>query len=369
MAYQQNSTPRRTRILFDAFELSSRSGKSIGIYNYAKNLLTGLCRTLDHKADVLVACNSENFVDFQGCGDNVRTIVIGKGPPGKVARQLWQRIGAAIKLRQTCADVYFSPKGFLPANLRFLSPHVRSVIVIHDLIPLWYAENYPNYFGWLEQRVVNSTLMDSIARASTVIAISRATATDIEQRTGRTERVSVVLNGVPRTESTANAGAGQYLFSVGSNLPHKNARGTLEGYQQYRRITKDPLPLIFCGIDDPKVEGVCAVRSISDSQLHNYYVNARLMIFLSHVEGFGFPPLEAMAHGTEVLCSCIPALLEVTKRTAHYVDQNDPLAIGNAIAEILRHPAPDRQHISQLVAEYNWANCANEIANILLSQR
>lgn len=353
------------RILFDAYELAPGAGKSIGIYNYAKNLLLELARAGDQSVQIIVACNTACASDFQFWQKNVRVEIIGSGAPGKLARLLWLGGGAARQVRKQCADVYFSPKGFLPVGITMLSPKAKSVVVIHDLIPLWYADHFPGYFGWLAELVVNRALIRSACKANRIIAISQATASDIQTRLGRSKGVIVVHNGVPVCAPGDAPVEGPYIFAVSSSLPHKNAACLIEAYQKYRMLAKEPLPLVLCGVAQPKVDGIHAVRGLSDAEIHGCYAHARLFVFLSRIEGFGFPPLEAMVHGTEVLCSDIPALREVTHGAASYAPTDEPQAVCTKLLEILDRPAADRDQISKMVKEFSWENCAKGVLAVL----
>lgn len=353
------------RVLFDAYELAPGAGKSMGIYNYAKNLLHELALAGDQSVQLIVACNTACAADFQPRRNNVRVEIIGAGAPGKLARQLWLRGGAALQVRKQCADIYFSPKGFLPNGVTMLSPRAKSVVVVHDLIPLWYADHFPGHFGWLEELVVNRSLIRSACKADRVIAISQATAMDIQTRLGRSKDVIVVHNGVPICAPGDAPIEGPYIFAVSSGLPHKNASGLIEAYRQYRELAKNPLPLVLCGVAQPEVDGIHAMRGLSDAEMHGCYAHARLFVFLSRIEGFGFPPLEAMSHGTEVLCSDIPALREVTHGAAYYVPPDEPQAVCAKLLEILDRPAPDRDLVSKTVKAFSWDTCAKGVLAVL----
>ncbi len=356
------------RVFFDAYELAPGAGKSLGIYNYAKNLLRALVEVSEETVEFVVACNGACAPDFDIRHSRVDMKIFRDEAPGKLARQLWLRVGAAVEVRRQQADVYFSPKGFLPNGLHLFSPRTRSVVVTHDLIPLWYAEHFPGYFGWVEELVVNHGLTQSILGADRIIAISQATATDIRNRLGRIEGVTVVHNGIPTTAPGNPPLSVPFIFAIASGLPHKNAVGVLEAYQHYRGLVQDPLPLVLCGSDSHGAPGVQAVRGLSDADLHGYYAHARLFVFLSRIEGFGFPPVEAMSHGTPVLCSDIPSLREVTCGAACYVSPDDPQSAAAQIAELLAGPIPDKFEIAKIAERYSWEFCARGILNVLRDQ-
>ena len=350
-------------IVFDTYELIPGQGKSIGIYNYAKNLLQALALIIDDSTEVTVVCNAFNLADFSCEHKAVNSIVISERTPGKFSRLAWLFGRAAWVVNQLKADVYFSPKGFLPMGIKALSAKTKTVVVIHDLIPLWYAEHFPGYFGRMEELFINRSLSAGVKNADRIIAISDATADDIAVRLGRKQGVATVHNGIPMTPPGPRPFAQPYIFAMSSPLPHKNADGLLAAYTAYRTLVEKPLPLIVCGIADPKRVGVTAIKGLDSATLHAYYAYADLFVFLSLIEGFGFPPAEALAHGTSVLCSDIPSLREVAKDLAEYVPPDQPEIAGRRIAELLRQDAlPEaKQAKAAILREYTWNACANGV--------
>ena len=357
------------RIVFDTYELIPGLGKSIGIYNYAKNLFKALLQAIDDETEIIVLCNDANLADFSAKHKSAHTLIIADAP-GKISRLLWLFGRAAVEIKNLKADVYLSPKGFLPMGINLFSPGIRTAVVIHDLIPLWYREHYPGQFGWLEEQFINRSILGSAKSADMVIAISQATATDIVNRTGRKNGISVVHNGIAITRPGPMPFPQPYIFAMTSDLPHKNANGILAAYQTYRHLTDTPLPLVVCGISDPNQPGVTAVKGLDDTTLHGYYAHAELFVFLSLIEGFGFPPVEALAHGTKVLCSDIPALREVAKGLASYVAPNEPVAVAEKMAELLaqKDSAAKREQRMAILQEYSWAACADGVLDAIKSQ-
>jgi len=358
------------RIVFDTYELIPGQGKSIGIYNYAKYLLKALIQVVDDKTEIFVICNCSNISDFTYDHNAVTNVVISGGTPGKISRMIWSYGRAAMIIKRLGADVYFSPKGFLPKGINLLSPWTQTVVVIHDLIPLWYAEHYPGYFGWLEELVVNHSIISTVKFADKLIAISQATADDIAFRLGRTKGISVVHNGFSITEPGPRPVDNPYIFAMASQLPHKNADGLLAAYRAYRALENSPLTLVICGISELNQPGVVAVKDLDDTSLHAYYAYADLFVFLSLIEGFGYPPLEALAHGTPVICSDIPSLRETTKGFANYVPPTQAEVVGKKMATLLSQNTPVgiKKERMTIIHKYNWRSCANDVLGVIKNQ-
>ena len=356
------------RIVFDAFELAPGTGKSLGVYNYADRLLAAMAAARPSCADLIVLCNPANETDVRrAVGERAAVQVIGKHAPGRVQRQVWQFTTAALWVREIHGDVYFSPRGYLPYGVG-RGGRVRRVVVCHDLIRLWYSDHYPHYFGRLEHALMVSGALRTLRRSDAVIAISQATADDIQAKVPNAKPVHVVHNGIPVVVPGPRPRADDYLFAVSSPLPHKNLDGLLAAYAAYRSRVDEPLPLVVCGIADPGAAGVQTVRGLSDAALHAYYAGASGFLFLSWIEGFGFPPLEALCHGTPVLCSDIAALREVTLGRARYAPPGNAQATADQIVAMLAANAPraDAALAREVESRFSWPVCARSVWRVLL---
>lgn len=355
-------------VLFDAFELAPNGGKSLGIYKYAVCLFRALLENIPPTILLLVVCNPSCAKDFDcGSHSNAKRLIHSKRPPGKVSRQLWLKFGAQMVARKYGADVYFSPKGFLP-GIWGHSLALKTVVVLHDLIPLWYEELYPGHFGRLEEYLVYSGLRRSVRHADHVIAISRATADDAKAKIGRCAKISVVHNGLPLYQPGQALFDFPYIFAICSSLPHKNAKGVLAAYAKYRVLANAPLPLVVCGITDPKMDGVIAVTGLTNAELHACYRDARAFLFLSLIEGFGFPPLEAMSYGVPVLCSDIPSLREITCGAALLAPPEDSDISGRSLRDVVENEAIRSTLVARglnAVAKYSWRRCARGVISVL----
>ena len=298
------------KVLFDVFELSPAGGKSMGIYHYAKEVWRACVNDLPEDMHVVLVCHGENEHDFFGEHPQVTKVIRQRSTPSQWQRQQWLRWGAQALARALGCGVYFSPKGFLPGLVGAPSG-LKTCVVVHDLIPLWYAERWPGYFSTLELAVLRYELTRTCRHADRLVTISQASADDILARVPGAKRPAVVHNGLPLApQHLVQPTRPPFIFAMASAYPHKNARVLLDGYQCYRALSEHPLDLVVCGIDDPGLPGVQALKGISAEALHGHYRAASLFVFLSLVEGFGFPPLEAMQHGTPVLCSDLPVLRE-----------------------------------------------------------
>jgi alpha-1,3-rhamnosyl/mannosyltransferase len=169
--------------------------------------------------------------------------------------------------------------------------------------------------------------------------------------------------GVPR----------HYVLFVGSNKPHKNVDRLLRAWQRVLPELPSSLSdaiLVVAGKFDPRYplptvmaagyglqERVKVLSHVSDDDLPALYSGALLFVFPSSYEGFGLPPLEAMACGVPVVCAYAGSLPEVVGEAALTVDPHSMHEIADGILRVLRSPALYqflRQRGQQRATLFSW---------------
>jgi alpha-1,3-rhamnosyl/mannosyltransferase len=183
-----------------------------------------------------------------------------------------------------------------------------------------------------------------------VICVSRATARDVVGLLDVPHRkIRVIPNAIEQIFSQPPGPPPlepPYLLCVGTPEPRKNLPALLEAFDQVRRAGRR-VRLALVGADgwgDVRVgstEGVVAFGRVDDAELRDLYAHAEALVLPSLWEGFGLPVGEALAAGTRVACSDLPALREVAGEDATYFDPSDPAAIADGILRSLA--APRRQ--------------------------
>ncbi len=341
------------RLVIDCFKLVKGQGKSIGIYNLAKNLTRHLAQTnqnKEHCEEIVVLGNEYNRKDFEVPG--VRFIQVEGNPLSRLSFTLWELFGVTRAVKKAGGDRVLFPRGYRPLFYRG-----TDIVVIHDLIPFFYDKYFPGVLNRVENAYIMSRLKASIRRARRIVTISQYSLQEMEKLSpGCGARTKVIYNGVnpvPCSDVPSPLKPeGPYLYAGVSALPHKNALGVLKTYEAYfraeRREGKTPARLVLIGIDSPEgipggealspeaAEYVTCCRYIeSGEEMHSLLAGASAFLFLSLIEGFGFPPLEAMQLGVPVICSNRTSLPEVIGDAGLLTDPDDVEGTVSCIRRLL----------------------------------
>jgi glycosyltransferase involved in cell wall biosynthesis len=256
----------------------------------------------------------------------------------------WRAGGVAA---QVPADVYHlvdGSHGYVAARL----PRAKTIITAHDIIPELQARGHfaiprPTRLS----RWVIQAALRGLERAALVMADSQCTADDLV-RLGivPSGRISVVPLGLPPRfvpqsddliedwESRRSA-KDSFLLHIGNNGFYKNRLGAVRTFERVRKqaavrmVLAGPPPdaALKALIRERQLDDVIEFRcDPDDSEIIDLYRQARLLLFPSLYEGFGWPPLEAMAWGCPVVCSRRGSLPEVVGNAALTADDEDELA-------------------------------------------
>lgn len=266
-----------------------------------------------------------------------------------------------------------------------LQPAAGNAVTIHDVL----FEPYPQYFGRLF--VLRSRLMMrwSARRCDLLFTVSEYSRQEIAQRYGvPAERIHVLHNAVDRRvffpgrdgESLVQAHglqSGGYLLTVGRIEPRKNHAALLRAY---RALQGEVPPLVIVGQRDfgygdfeselalmPPGHRVIVLSNVGDGELPALYRHALAFVYPSFAEGFGMPPLEALASGVPVVTSDSTAIPEVVGDAGLLVDPTAPDSLRRAMARILAD-APLRAQLSACGLEradrYTWRRSAEVLASV-----
>jgi alpha-1,3-rhamnosyl/mannosyltransferase len=207
---------------------------------------------------------------------------------------------------------------------------VPLTVTIHDLIHL--HQPLANPLARLYARVM---LRHAIRRARTVLTVTETVKHQLETELGA-RNVVVAPNGVQAVSFDRRPSATPLFLYAGNDKPHKNVETLVEAFEQVQRQIPEAR-LVLAGGTFERFARVADCRGfVDDASLSELYRTATAVVLPSLEEGFGLPAAEAMAHGTPVITTTAPALLEITGDAALHVDPHDAAALRDAMIRIAR---------------------------------
>jgi glycosyltransferase involved in cell wall biosynthesis len=284
----------------------------------------------------------------------------------------------AGKLSALAASIWTVPRRAAADRLDVFHAPTVHPRTLHDLIPLTFYGEAPNKMP-LRWRLFYRWNLRAAARAALIITVSEAARREILDRLApNAKRVRAIYNGVdtPLFVQDASPAVEPYILYVGSFEPRKNllrlarayAQAIRAGFKQDLVVIANPASGDTGGIERELAASGLAGRvrflhSVPEERLWALYRQAELFVFPSLAEGFGLPPLEAMAAGTPVIASDLPALREVLGEAACYVDPFSEQDLANAIVQLAGNPARLAQLTKMGLARssaYTWRDCAEK---------
>lgn len=265
----------------------------------------------------------------------------------------------------------------MPANLCSVLAPCPRITSIHDANFMRYPKTYDTLY-----RLYAQVFFWLAAKRSTrIIAISQAAKKDIVRYfKAPPERIEVIYPGLTHRKSDSKESEyttkfKPYIFFSGALEPHKNLTGLVQAFAQVIGDWKlKDYNLVIAGnfghdyvnianlIDKLGLkEKVHLLGYVEDQRLAELYKNARLFVFPSLNEGFGFPPLEAMQYGVPVAASGVSSLPEVLDKAALFFDPLDVSSITRAIFVLLTDKNKRAELIKlghQRIKNFSWESSA-----------
>ena len=248
----------------------------------------------------------------------------------------------------------------------------KSIVVIHDLQHL----DMPDAFT-TAQRIYRRIAYEQPAiTCDATVTVSDFTSASVVEHLGiDTKKIHRVYPGIDTDmfqPGVRNSPSEPTLYYPARGLPHKNHVRLFRAVERVRE--RHPgLTLILSGSDEqslhPLPDFVVHVGNITPREIRDLYRGVSAVVFPSLYEGFGFPPLEALATGTPVVASRAGALPEVLADHAILVDQTDVASIADGIEQALSQGSRARSSRSKTraaITHFTWSKTAQNVARVFL---
>ncbi len=271
----------------------------------------------------------------------------------RLANYIYKEYQLPRNLAEIGVDVYHSPHGMgLPDSSRL---HCPCLMTLHDIILVSLARDY---YGSTWAKVFKRRLLDKVRSVDHVITVSQYSRNEILDWSGiDPSNVSVIYLGIsnrfgPVTDPRVMERVrhrynllGRFILYIGSTEPRKNMRRAIEAFNIFKKKHAD-YHLVMAGVSykyislQKTLEGLDLDRVlfsgyVEDVDLPALYSMADLLFFPSLYEGFGLPPLEAMACGTPVVTSDISSIPEIVGDAAILINPHDPEHMANGLEKVV----------------------------------
>jgi glycosyltransferase involved in cell wall biosynthesis len=364
-----------------------------GVSEYTFNLVSEILK-LDQKNNYKLFYNSyRNISDRIPKFESGNVEAVKLNYPNKVLNYFYFKLLNFPKIDKRCGvDLFFMPH----INSIALSLECRKVLTIHDLSFI----RYPDFFSIKKNLWHDLINIKKLAKNSDmIVAVSENTKKDIIELLGVSEnKIKVIYSGVdPRFKPIVKndiilSGVknnfklpDRYILSLGTMEPRKNIEGLITAFDLLKNNKNkfDDLKLVLVGGNGWKYkeifktwrkskykDDIIFMGYIPSNVKPHVYNCAELLVCPSFYEGFGFPPLEAMACGTPVISSSVSSLPEITGQAAIQVDPFNVSQLSAAINEILLDNNLKNNLIIKgfdQIRKFNWryaAQCYIDVFNI-----
>jgi alpha-1,3-rhamnosyl/mannosyltransferase len=368
----------RTRVAFNGTALLS---PLTGVGQYAKSLAEGLVATGELEIEYFYAASwskeirTEPIKSISAVKDFIKKVV---PRPYSISRSL-QQWRFNLGIRRISPQLYHEPN-FLPFN--FDGP---TVITAHDLSWIRYPETHPDE----RVKVMNELFPRALERAAHILTDASYVRQEIIEEFGvAPERITSVPLGAravfqPRAEAQCRAVLAErgldyrgFVLCVGTLEPRKNLELAIRAHSTLSASYRRRRPLVLVGMRgwltsnlESLMQPLVASGEIrplgftSEEDLAVLYAAAQVMVYPSLYEGFGLPPLEAMASGTPVIVSNRSTLPEVVGGAGVQIEANDDAGLRDALRRFDEDPAFWAGHAAaslEQAARFSWQRCARE---------
>lgn len=356
--------------------------------------LKGVSQYTKHLVSELIKQTSEiSFLLFPGFNQPRNRIIFEYFPtlpehshwiwssiPMQIVERLWHFGWPPIEYITGPIDLFFEPNFFLPPI-----NNAKSVVTIHDL-------SFQRHPEWFPKRVASQRIQqleNTLITADHIIAVSHFTASEIRELWPQhREKTSVIHKAAgvefqPVESEKIVDLARRYHFEdpfflyTGTIESRKNIEKLISSYLYLRQSGKTKCQLILAGslgygskeilqAAAPGLEKdwIRLIGFLKQEDLPSLYSAAKALCYLSRYEGFGLPPLEALACGTPVLVSDIPVFHEILGPQAHYVSPSNEHEIADGLIDVEKIDKSTANECIAWASRYTWERAASDTLSV-----
>lgn len=393
------------RIVIDAQAVQNDSSKNRGVGRYVTEMVKSLAKksTKEHELILIINATSlsakrDVYLTFDGLIDinNIKAWQWSGGDINSIAgNNINVHIAEVMRewfIARLEPDIFWIPnlqEGWhdntvASANKYFKTN--RTCITLHDVIPLIYPKKYlaSHIKEWYLKKINN------VKDSDVVFTVSDFSKKEIIERLNYNESDVVVIENAYSQETFFKEPCdisqyfdflsnGKYIFYAGGMDEHKNLRVLFSAYAEIQKEVPTPPLLVLAGGDFSKNESIVKSQIsqhginqsnvkllgfVSDNLLRKLYAQCLIFIFPSYSEGFGLPPLEAMACGAPVLCADAAALTEIISFDRALFPADDAGILKEKIIDAISDNSFRKDLIEnsyRRVKEYSWDRSAEKI--------
>jgi glycosyltransferase involved in cell wall biosynthesis len=345
----------------------SLRGQMSGVVRYTHELVSALSRLVPEDLTVFVTRAPDGLDELP-----VRRIRAPFATRSEYSRAAWEQLLVPMQMTRLRPDVYHSPNYIVPLALR-----CPVVVTVHDTFFL--DRRLQRIKSHLYLRTLTAM---AVKKADRIICVSQHTLDAFTEHFPQAQtRACLVGEGVnPRLKPSdpravqrfrdAHGLPDRYLLFVGTFEPRKNLARLVAAYEQTVRLTHAPDHLVLCGgagwknqdvferiESSPLRNRIHVLGYVADDDLAAAYTGCSLFVYPSLAEGFGLPPLEAMACGAPVVTSNTTSLPETVGDAARLVDPFDVESIVDGVVELLSDEMTRKTYVEAgfaRAAEMSW---------------
>ncbi|ATW27003.1 glycosyltransferase family 4 protein [Candidatus Formimonas warabiya] len=298
----------------------------------------------------------------------------------------WETVIAEGTITPDGIDIYHVPQNGigLPPKKNF-----PTVVTVHDLIPYLLPEKVgPGYL-----KIFQKEMPRILEEADHVITVSEHSKKDLQKLMGVSEKMISVIHEAPEStykpikREVAKARiqnkygiSGRFILYIGGFNPRKNLRGLINAYHKIYKDTKIPCKLVILG--KPSRDYVGLVELVESLNLGGwvlfpgfipmqdlpfFYNASDLFVYPSFYEGFGLPPIEALACGTPTIVSNVSSLPEVVGDAALLINPHDLLSLATTMHRVLTEPDLEqdlRKRGPKRAQNFSWTKTAAQTIKV-----